>query len=118
MLKGFLAILGGLAAIGLVVVLFLVGGAWWVNRDLAPGSEYAKAQAATTMAGYQAAAGQLLSRLNAIKSYQERIQYRPAFEKLYQEWERDREEFAKELPHEDIYKVDDLLIKVGELTQP
>ncbi|NDD55873.1 hypothetical protein EBZ39_18750 [bacterium] len=118
MLKGFLATLGGLAAIGLVIVLFLLGGAWWVNRSVAPGSEYAKTQAALTIVAYDTALRQLLVKLSATKSYQERVQFRPAYDEIYKDWERDRESCAKELPHEDIYKVDEILSKLGELTQP
>lgn len=118
MVKGFLATLGGLAAVGMVIGLLILGGAWWVNRSLAPGSDYAKRTAALTLVGYDTTMRQMLAELSATKSYQERAQLRQAYNEIYKAWEKDREACAKELPHDDIYKVDELLGKIGELTQP
>lgn len=119
MVKGFLATLGGLLAIGFVLALLVLGGAFLAERGAKQTSEnIGRGTAQEVFSGYQSATQLTLNTLQGTASYSERVRLRPGYESLYKNWEADREKCAKYVPHEDIYKVDERLAEIERLTRP
>lgn len=119
MVKGFLATLGGLLAIGFVLAVLVLGGAFLAERGARQTSEnVGRGTAQEVLAGYQSATQLTLNTLRNTASYSERVRLRRGYESLYKNWEADRERCAKYVPHEDIYKVDENLAEIERLTRP
>ena len=115
MIKGFLATLGGLLAIAFVFLLVVVVGGVLSGKEDKVAN---KKQAAEVVTAYTQAINLMNEELRKTTSYNQRIRLHPGVEVLYRNWEKDREKCAKELPHEEVYKVDEMLMGLEQQTRP
>ena len=113
MIKGFTFTLGALAALVLVFLAVVFLGA-----SLPEIKQSKQAVAAEVLAGYELALATLRQEIRQTPSHTQRAALRPGIDSLYANWEKDREKCAEVMPHDRIYKIDDQLAELDNLTRP